>query len=267
MKKQADFLRGGALALATMFLFATAVVQPVQAQGFIKSVLCGGLSLVASASYAALDLSVAAMNAAFKLQINLLEATWKVQDQAIELHRSISEAAFNALLAVYAAVTAWTTAEKAAVQSYKTTMGNALTVFRTKIDATRAAYREDLLALVKAHQKVLSTLVNTAVTTIKTAFETAKSNCGKLGTIAKLVGVVAGAQLTLGVKSLAQEVTNLVKAVKLVLTRNNGYGDALGEYAQTKFNATIALMKATLGWKKETEAAQQDLDQTAAATQ
>lgn len=264
MKKRTNFLRGGALALATMFLFATVVVQPIQANAFVKQVLCGALNLTVSASYAALDLSVAAMNVAFKLQIDLLEAAWKVQDQAIELHRSLSEAAFNALLAVYGAVTAWTTAEKAAIQSYKTTMGNALTVFRTKIDATRAAYREDMLALVKAHQKALAGLVNVAVTTIKTALNEAKQNCGKLGTIAKMVVVVAAAQVKLGVQAVAQEVTDLLKSTKLILTRNQGYGDAFGEYGKTKFNATIALIKATLGWKKETAAAQADLDATPA---
>lgn len=268
LKKNSIF-RGGALALATMFLFATVVVQPVQAQGVAKSIACATLTKFASASYTALDLSVAAMNATFKLQLNLLEASWKVQDQAIELHRSLSEAAFKALLAVYAAVTSWTAAEKAAVQTYKTTMENALTVFRTKIDATRAAYREDMLALVKAHQKALTDLVTTAVTTIKTALDTATKNCSdaKAKATAKLLAVIAKAKLDLAIKSVAQEATDLVKATKLTLNRNRGYDDAYREYARAKLDATMTLMKATLGWNKETAAAQQDLDQTAAAAQ
>lgn len=267
MKNPTDLLRGGLIAIAAVFMFSTVVAQPVQAANILKAIACAPVHVFAAASNVALDLSVAAMNAAFNLQLKLLDVAWNVQDQAIELHRSVSEAAFQALLAVYAAITAWTTAEKAAIQKYKTNMANALTVLRTKIDATRAAYREDMLALVKAHQKALTSLVNVAVTAIKTALSEAKKNCGKIGTMTKLMVVVTANNVNLGVKGIAQEANDLIKATRLALSRNGGYFEAHKEYVSTKVQETVALMKATLGWKKETAAAQQDLDTTTVPAQ
>lgn len=245
--KMNSIFRGGALALATMFLFVTVVVQPVQAQGVAKSTTCATLTEFASASYTALDLSIAAMNATFKLQLNLLEASWKGQDQTAELYGSLSEAAFKELLAVYAAVPLWATAEKVATQTYKTTMENALTVLRTKIDATRATYREDMLALVKEHQKALTDLATTAVTTIKTALDTATKNCSdaEATATATLLSIIEKVKLDLAAKGIAQEATNLVKATKLTLNRNRGYNDAYNEYTRSNLDATVTLMKVT----------------------
>lgn len=242
-------LRGGALAVAMMLLFTSVIVQPVQAQGITKTVVCGSLSLFASASTATLDFQVAAMNAAFQLQINLLQTSWELEDQATSLIRSVSEQSFMGLLSLYSAVTSHTPAEKAAVNVYKDTMLNALNVLRNKIDAIRAAYREDMMALVKAHQKALASLVTQAVGQIKSALQTAVTDCGKRGAVTKLLSVIASATFDLAANGLALEVSNLAKALKLVLTRNAGFHKADGEFLKTAVSATGQLKRATIGFR------------------
>ncbi len=250
MNLKTNFLRNGALALATMFLFTTVVVQPVQAQSLLNSVKCTTLKVFAAASNITIDLSVAAMNAAFQLELNLLQAAWQIEDQAVALIRSVSEQGFTALLSVYSLITARTPSEKAAVTLYKDTILNALNVVHTKIDAARAAYREDMLALVKAHQKALRNLATIATTTIKTALTTALTNCSKPGVVATLISVIASVNVKLVIDGIAEQVTSLAKAVVLVVTRNSLFLQSDLEFVGVGVTATAKLLKDTLGWRK-----------------
>lgn len=237
--------RGVALAMATMLLFCTVVVQPAQAQSVVNQVKCQALTAFASASSMALQLGEAAMNATFQLQINLLMGVWQVQDAAISAIRSVSEQAFtltfNAFIGAVSFFFPW---KAGALYAYRDHMLNAIHVLETKIDAIRASYREDMLALLKAHQKALTDLVTHAVGTITNAVTTAKDHCSDAHVVATLVSVIAQADLTLTVQGLVRDAQDIVKGVQRVGQRDSEFLQADAEFLRTAASETANLIRA-----------------------